>query len=221
MRIYPINSTMLSSTNAKVCRQCHRTKPIRNFISKNNMGICIICSTCRENQMKRYYGNLCSRGRHGVDKKKRLQESLLLNSGRGSETQRNTTSIPSSVSSSPSPTQQPCLQPSGSPYQVQIVSQSFSSEHTAVSDRAFPVPYSVWIPVKQFEAGSFGSDIYVAKLLHSPLKILSSNGICKGSYAQVQSAYQQPVESAYASKSRVIDLSPVCNDSIQSYEAQV
>ena len=39
MRIYPINSTMLSSTNAKVCRQCHRTKPIRNFISKNNASI--------------------------------------------------------------------------------------------------------------------------------------------------------------------------------------
>lgn len=220
MRIYPINSTMLSSTNAKVCRQCHRTKPIRNFISKNNMGICIICSTCRENQMKRYYGNVFVWGCKGVDKKRRLQESLLLNSGRGSETQRNTTNIPSSISPSPSPTQKPCLSPSGSSYQVQIVSQSFSSEHTSVSDRAFPVPYSVWIPVKQFEAGSFGSEIYVAKLLHSPLKILTSDRMCKGSYAQAQSSYQ-PVESAYPSKSRVIDLSPVCNDSIQSYEAQV
>lgn len=220
MRIYPINSTMLSSTNAKVCRQCHRTKPIRNFISKNNMGICIICSTCRENQMKRYYGNVFVGGCEDVDKKKRLQESLLLNSGRGSETQRNTTSIPSSISPSPSPTQQPSLPPSGSSYQVQIVSQSFSSEHTSVSDRAFPVPYSVWIPVKQFEAGSFGSEIYVAKLLHSPLKILTSDRMCKGSYAQVQPSYQ-PVESAYVSKSRAIDLSPVCNDSMQSYEAQV
>lgn len=220
MRIYPINSTMLSSTNAKVCRQCHRTKPIRNFISKNNMGICIICSTCRENQMKRYYGNVFVGGCEDVDKKKRLQESLLLNSGRGSETQRNTTSIPSSISPSPSPTQQPSLPPSGSSYQVQIVSQSFSSEHTSVSDRAFPVPYSVWIPVKQFEAGSFGSEIYVAKLLHSPLKILTSDRMCKGSYAQVQPSYQ-PVESASVSKSRAIDLSPVCNDIMQSYEAQV
>lgn len=170
--------------------------------------------------MKRYYGNLCVSGCDCIDKKKRLQESLLENSGRDSETQKNTTSLPSSISPSPSPTQHPLLQPSGSPYHVQIVSQSFSSEHTGVSDRAFPVPYSVWIPVKQFEAGSFGSDIYVAKLLHSPSKILSSDGICKGSYAQVQSSYQ-PIESAYASKSRVIDLSPVCNDSIQSYEAQV
>ena len=43
------------SKQKKMCRQCHRTKPLNQFLNKNNTSICIICKTCRENQMKRYY----------------------------------------------------------------------------------------------------------------------------------------------------------------------
>ena len=57
----------------KMCRQCHRTKTLVNFINKTNTGICIICKTCRENQMKRYYGT-SQQGDFIVDKKKKMKK---------------------------------------------------------------------------------------------------------------------------------------------------
>lgn len=52
----PFNPETLDNQNAKFCQQCRRYKQIKHFISKNRMGICVLCSNCREKQKMRARG---------------------------------------------------------------------------------------------------------------------------------------------------------------------
>lgn len=116
--------------------------------------------------------------------------------------------LPSSISTLPS------ANPS-----APVLQQSFSSAQSESTDiRVFPVPCSTWIPVKRFECGSSGDEVYVAKLLHTSL----TNVRCKG---RRNGSPLQPHLSSHLTESPLVknsqsDLSPICNEFFSSEEAR-
>lgn len=51
-----MNNEPLDTTGFKYCRQCRKTVPAIEFINRDNTGYCIVCKTCRDRQLRRYYG---------------------------------------------------------------------------------------------------------------------------------------------------------------------
>ena len=117
-------------------------------------------------------------------------------------------SLPSSSST------QPSVNPS-----APVLHQSFSSvQSDSIDIRVFPVPCSTWIPVKRFECGLSGDDVYVAKLLHTSLTNVRCKGRRNGSPLQPHLS-SQLTESPLVKKSQS-DLSPICNEFFSPEEAR-
>lgn len=147
----------MSGSRSKVCRQCHRTKLLRAFISKNNEGICIICSTCRENQMRRYYGTKLLLCLSCVEKKSRMQRAGI---SPCYQRQR------SSELRSPIPANYLPLVPANT--MSFSSNQSFGLKSSSSFTHSLPYPCAKWIAVKQFCSNCELDNIYVAKLLFHP-----------------------------------------------------
>ena len=49
---------LMSAENGEVryCRQCRKNMPLEDFVNRTKNGYCIVCKTCRDRQLKRYYG---------------------------------------------------------------------------------------------------------------------------------------------------------------------
>ena len=51
-----MNDVALETSGLKYCRQCRKMRPSVEFINREANGYCIVCQTCRDRQLKRYYG---------------------------------------------------------------------------------------------------------------------------------------------------------------------
>ena len=57
--------------DVRYCRQCRKDMPLEDFINRAGNGYCIVCKTCRDKQLKRYYGRLLE-GKQANMKKRRM-----------------------------------------------------------------------------------------------------------------------------------------------------
>lgn len=46
----------LKNGSFKYCRQCRKNMPSEDFLNRTKSGYCIVCKTCRDRQLRRYYG---------------------------------------------------------------------------------------------------------------------------------------------------------------------
>ena len=149
----------------KMCRQCHRTKTLVNFINKTSTGICIICKTCRENQMKRYYGT-SQQGDFIVDKKKKMKKMEEKNKYSLAEHPASL-SLPS-LSEDKAMSLYSYSQPALSPTNVLSPVSDYSPQ--PLDDlMVLPVPCQQWVPVHStIPSASMGYPVYPAKLVFYP-----------------------------------------------------
>ena len=45
----------LGEHELRYCRQCRKNMPVEDFINRTKNGYCIVCKTCRDRQLRRYY----------------------------------------------------------------------------------------------------------------------------------------------------------------------
>lgn len=161
MNLNSKSGSLASAPGLKECRQCHCTKPIRCFLRKNSAGLCIICDSCRETQMKRYYGG---------------SQFTALFVERKKDMERNEKKPPifapkrirSYLPIRPGPEKVEPVEKSdpGFPRTPTPLSSDSSSPTPYVSYlNTTPVPYSKWIQVTQFCQGMSDDSIPKARLI--------------------------------------------------------
>lgn len=162
MNLNSKSGSLASAPGLKECRQCHCTKPIRCFLRKNSTGLCIICDTCRETQMKRYYGG---------------SQFTALSVERKRDMERNEKKPPifapkrirSYLPIRPAPEKVEPVEKSepGFPRTPTPFSSDSSSPMPCLSYlNTTPVPYSKWIQVTQFCQGMSDDSIPKARLIY-------------------------------------------------------
>lgn len=155
-----MDAIIKNNNQSKMCRQCHRTKSLVHFVNKNNTGICIICKSCRENQMKRYYGSLFIHLCNGIEKKMLLKKEneRMTMSKRIAKQER----VPQSISCDS------CVMVPPSSYYVNPrVSTPLHQGVVPFQSCQFPVivPSSRWVSLTNYYCHSNG-DFFQAKLVY-------------------------------------------------------
>ena len=54
--VFTIGRMSLGEHELRYCRQCRKNMPVEDFINRTKNGYCIVCKTCRDRQLRRYYG---------------------------------------------------------------------------------------------------------------------------------------------------------------------
>ena len=161
-----------NSSQTKMCRQCHRTKTLIHFVNKSNTGICIICKTCRENQMRRYYGRVTLVTVWWLEKKKMMMKKQDEKPISPTTTEPESTSPFMSFSTRCEPSNFPL------PYQV-IPPQYVNSYPHHVAPSFYysepVVPSQNWVVVPKHHTTFLSQPCTVAKVVYHPTYSALSN----------------------------------------------